>query len=164
MADNQVGDICYDVLIIGAGIAGLSAASHLIKHGVNNIRVLEARNRYVRVYICLYCCEKFYPTWTFPCNIHKKYCQANQTHRSVYKRVSMISLLRMTAYIDESYGCPRGWWRVYESFSQSWVILHYFVLPSIVWVMKTGYILKPCRILFNPEFFEFCKIPREIFV
>lgn len=33
------------VLIIGAGMAGLSAANHLIKNGFTNFRILEARNR-----------------------------------------------------------------------------------------------------------------------
>ncbi|XP_022254952.1 spermine oxidase-like isoform X2 [Limulus polyphemus] len=36
---------CFNVIIIGAGMAGISAASHLIKHGETNIKLLEARNR-----------------------------------------------------------------------------------------------------------------------
>jgi monoamine oxidase len=32
-------------LVLGAGIAGLSAASHLAKNGFMDFRVLEARNR-----------------------------------------------------------------------------------------------------------------------
>ena len=32
-------------LILGAGIAGLSAASHLAKNGFTDFKVLEARNR-----------------------------------------------------------------------------------------------------------------------
>ncbi len=32
-------------LILGAGIAGLSAASHLAKNGFADFKVLEARNR-----------------------------------------------------------------------------------------------------------------------
>ena len=33
------------ILIIGGGMAGLSAASHLVKNGVTDFKVLEARNR-----------------------------------------------------------------------------------------------------------------------
>ena len=33
------------VLIIGAGMAGLSAANHLIKNGFDSFKILEARNR-----------------------------------------------------------------------------------------------------------------------
>lgn len=33
------------VLIIGAGMAGLSAANHLIKNGLNDFKILEARSR-----------------------------------------------------------------------------------------------------------------------
>ena len=32
-------------LVLGAGIAGLSAASHLAKNGFSDFKVLEARNR-----------------------------------------------------------------------------------------------------------------------
>lgn len=35
----------HKVIIIGAGMAGLSAANHLIKNGVDDFRILEARNR-----------------------------------------------------------------------------------------------------------------------
>ena len=35
------------ILVIGAGIAGLSAAEHLIRHGFKKVTVLEAMNRYV---------------------------------------------------------------------------------------------------------------------
>lgn len=35
----------YKVIIIGAGIAGLSAANHLISNGIKDVRILEARNR-----------------------------------------------------------------------------------------------------------------------
>ncbi len=35
----------YQVLVVGAGIAGLSAAQHLIKNGVQSVAVLEAQNR-----------------------------------------------------------------------------------------------------------------------
>jgi monoamine oxidase len=35
----------YQVLIIGAGMAGLSAAVKLIESGVKNIAILEADNR-----------------------------------------------------------------------------------------------------------------------
>ena len=34
-----------DVIILGGGIAGLSAAVHLLDHGVRDILVLEARDR-----------------------------------------------------------------------------------------------------------------------
>jgi spermine oxidase len=35
-----------NVIIIGGGISGLSAADRLIKNGVTDIQVLEARDRY----------------------------------------------------------------------------------------------------------------------
>lgn len=35
----------FDVLILGAGIAGLSAAERLLRFGVDNFAVLEARDR-----------------------------------------------------------------------------------------------------------------------
>ena len=35
------------VVIIGAGMAGLSAASHLVNNGILNVRILEASNRLV---------------------------------------------------------------------------------------------------------------------
>lgn len=33
------------VIIIGAGMAGLSAANHLLQNGFNDFKILEARNR-----------------------------------------------------------------------------------------------------------------------
>jgi thioredoxin reductase len=35
----------FDAIILGAGIAGLSAAERLLRYGVDNFVVLEARNR-----------------------------------------------------------------------------------------------------------------------
>lgn len=35
----------YKVVIIGAGMAGLSAANHLIKNGLTDFQILEARGR-----------------------------------------------------------------------------------------------------------------------
>lgn len=35
----------YKVVIVGAGIAGLSAAQHLIHNGIKDIIILEASNR-----------------------------------------------------------------------------------------------------------------------
>ena len=35
----------HQFIVIGAGIAGLSAASHLSKNGFKDFKVLEARNR-----------------------------------------------------------------------------------------------------------------------
>ena len=35
----------YNVIIIGAGVAGLSAACHLQEHGIENVIILEARDR-----------------------------------------------------------------------------------------------------------------------
>ena len=32
------------MVIIGAGMAGLAAASHLIKNGITNVTILEARD------------------------------------------------------------------------------------------------------------------------
>lgn len=39
------GQISCKILIIGAGIAGLSAANHLIKNNENDFLIIEARNR-----------------------------------------------------------------------------------------------------------------------
>lgn len=36
----------HNVVIVGAGMAGLSAAQHLINNGFKSIAVLEAQNRY----------------------------------------------------------------------------------------------------------------------
>lgn len=35
----------YQVIIIGGGMAGLSAANHLAKNGIDDFRILEARSR-----------------------------------------------------------------------------------------------------------------------
>lgn len=35
----------HKVLVIGAGMAGLSAANHLIKNGLTDFKILEARSR-----------------------------------------------------------------------------------------------------------------------
>lgn len=35
----------YDVIVIGGGVAGLSAAQELLRHGCGNICVVEAQNR-----------------------------------------------------------------------------------------------------------------------
>ena len=35
----------YKVAILGAGIAGLSAAYHIVEHGIKDIVVIEARDR-----------------------------------------------------------------------------------------------------------------------
>jgi monoamine oxidase len=35
----------HKIIIIGAGIAGLSAANHLIKNGFTDLKIIEARNR-----------------------------------------------------------------------------------------------------------------------
>ena len=37
------------VIVIGAGMAGLSAASQLFKSGIRDVLVLEASNRYAKV-------------------------------------------------------------------------------------------------------------------
>ena len=34
-----------DVVVVGAGISGLSAAVHVLQHGARRITVLEASNR-----------------------------------------------------------------------------------------------------------------------
>lgn len=49
MSDNEASTSkttnIHDVIIIGAGMAGLSAANHLIKNGLTDFRILEAHNR-----------------------------------------------------------------------------------------------------------------------
>lgn len=35
----------HKVIIVGAGMAGLSAGIHLVQNGVTDIKILEARNR-----------------------------------------------------------------------------------------------------------------------
>lgn len=37
--------IIKEVIIIGAGVAGIAAATRLFEHGIENILVLEAENR-----------------------------------------------------------------------------------------------------------------------
>ena len=41
--DNNV--FHHKIVIIGAGMAGLSAANHLLKNNINDFIILEARNR-----------------------------------------------------------------------------------------------------------------------
>jgi monoamine oxidase len=36
---------CFDVIIIGAGVAGMAAAHDLVQGGITNILVLEAQER-----------------------------------------------------------------------------------------------------------------------
>lgn len=48
MSENEATTATYKehkVIIIGAGMAGLSAANHLIKNGLTDFRILEARGR-----------------------------------------------------------------------------------------------------------------------
>lgn len=47
MSENEAIDETkkHKVIIIGAGMAGLSAANHLIKNGLKDFRILEARGR-----------------------------------------------------------------------------------------------------------------------
>ena len=47
MSENEATTAKHEckVIIIGAGMAGLSAANHLIKNGLTDFRILEARNR-----------------------------------------------------------------------------------------------------------------------
>lgn len=42
--NNELNNRCK-ILIIGAGMAGLSAACQLIKNGFTDFKILEARNR-----------------------------------------------------------------------------------------------------------------------
>ncbi|GLG96486.1 Protein anon-37Cs [Gryllus bimaculatus] len=44
-SNSAVQENRFKVVIIGAGMAGLSAANHLIKNGVTDFKILEARNR-----------------------------------------------------------------------------------------------------------------------
>lgn len=46
MSENEEKNIkrCK-VLIIGAGMAGLSAGNHLMQNGISDFKILEARNR-----------------------------------------------------------------------------------------------------------------------
>lgn len=41
----EAADNFFRFLVLGGGISGLSAASHLAKCGANDFRLLEARNR-----------------------------------------------------------------------------------------------------------------------
>ena len=43
--DGDGGENYHQFLVIGGGISGLSAASHLAKNGFTDFRLLEARNR-----------------------------------------------------------------------------------------------------------------------
>lgn len=47
MSENEAIDETkkHNVIIIGAGMAGLSAANHLMKNGLKDFRILEARGR-----------------------------------------------------------------------------------------------------------------------
>ena len=42
--DDEIKKKCQ-ILIIGAGMAGLAAANHLLKNGISDFLILEARNR-----------------------------------------------------------------------------------------------------------------------
>jgi monoamine oxidase len=42
----NIAKVIANVIIIGSGISGLSAADRLIKNGVTDIQILEARDRY----------------------------------------------------------------------------------------------------------------------
>lgn len=53
-----------DVVIVGAGIAGLTAADHLHRSGVMDVVILEASNRFVF--------KIFFKTniiWSLKCNV-----------------------------------------------------------------------------------------------
>ena len=50
------------VVIIGAGIAGLSAASHLYRAGLGDVIILEACNRYESIQHAFYTCCKLFKT------------------------------------------------------------------------------------------------------
>jgi len=41
---NSVRKKCFKVIIIGGGLAGLSAANHLVENGVSDICVVEAKS------------------------------------------------------------------------------------------------------------------------
>jgi spermine oxidase len=45
MAENSIKPHLYDVIVLGAGAAGLKAAETLSSNGVKNILVLEAQER-----------------------------------------------------------------------------------------------------------------------
>ena len=49
MGDNRhVTPYNSRVVVLGAGVAGLSAAAHLVRNGFKNVTVLEAMDRSVR--------------------------------------------------------------------------------------------------------------------
>lgn len=43
--DTTSSTYTHKIIIIGAGIAGISAAHHLVKNGETDFKILEARNR-----------------------------------------------------------------------------------------------------------------------
>lgn len=44
-ADDTSSTFTHKIIIIGAGIAGISAAHHLVKNGETDFKILEGRNR-----------------------------------------------------------------------------------------------------------------------
>lgn len=55
-------DLCFPeprVVIVGAGMAGISAASRLSQRGINNIVVLEAYERFLTLYLNSICTGNF---------------------------------------------------------------------------------------------------------
>lgn len=49
----ECGEELPKVIILGAGLAGLSAAYHLLKHGHNNVVILEASERLLPINITI---------------------------------------------------------------------------------------------------------------
>ena len=54
MSENNIIDIIYDIIIIGAGASGLQSAKHIIQTNTHEFKVciLEGRNRIGNIDYC----------------------------------------------------------------------------------------------------------------
>lgn len=112
MSENEATTPKYEhkVIIIGAGMAGLSAANHLIKNGLTDFRILEARNRVggrivsidlgaEKVRVCV-----FYPIDCYYKYVHALHCIAlNSLHNvyfiKIYRRLNLVQTGSMVYWV-----------------------------------------------------------------